>query len=116
MYTTLFRHVGRVKVLVQPRHVVGIILVIVIVALSLSNCHYSNRANKAEGLYLQQSGNAAANRTHSEGVRTVIEERYQAHEKAEAVLEQHPEWSAQPLPPDVADLLRNDSNTSRSVP
>ena len=114
MSITLLRYVG--KVAIQPRHIVGILLVIAVVVLSFSSCHYSDKAAKAETRYLQQSGSASAHRAYSEGVRTVIQERHNAQDQATKVLQAVPEWSDERLPPDVADLLRHDSNASRAVP
>lgn len=114
MSITLLRHAG--KVMIQPRHIIGILLVLAVVGLSFSSCHLSNKVEKVERAYLQQSGNASAYEEHSRGIRAVTQERIHAQDEATTVLEAHPEWSSAPLPDDVGNLLRHDSGTSRAIP
>lgn len=114
MYITLLKHAG--KVVIQPRHIIGILLIIAVVALSFSSCSQRNRAERAEKAYYQQSGNASAYEEHSRGVTAVYQERTNAQDTATEVLEAHPEWSGEPIPPDVADLLRHSTGASRAVP
>lgn len=114
MSITLLRHAG--KVVIAPRHIVGILLVIAMAALSFQSCSLGNKIARVEKQYMQASGNASAYQAHSQGVRTVYQERTNAQDEAEAVLEANPQWSGSPLPPDVADLLRHDTNASRAVP
>lgn len=90
-----------------------------LLAIVLFGFHYKNlRDELADARQDSQfyAGNASAHRTAATEYKTIVVEKEKAHAKLDSALEAHPVWADEPVPDDVADLLRHDSGAARAVP
>lgn len=92
------------------------LLILACVVLGASNYYLQTRKASTERSYHQASGNAYAADAEAQELRIIYTEKEKAYEELGKALERNPEWSTEPVPADVADLLRHDSGATRAVP
>lgn len=76
----------------------------------------SNRADTAQDNYHAAAGDASAATEYIKVYRDVTEQRRKKDAQVETVLGGNRVWADEPVPDDVADLLRNAEGTTRAVP
>ena len=96
--------------------VFAILIILLIAAGSLRYCHLDRQKEAAKQEASLQTGRADAAEEYSSGLRTIIIEREASDARVQQALEANPEYSGQPVPSDVADLLRHPSGSTRAVP
>lgn len=96
-------------------YVIGGLLVVVLIYAGYSK-YQSWRAESIKEDAQHYAGNAKAHEVAAVEYRTIITERKKADEALDRALERNPEWADEPVPSDVADLLRHDSGAARAVP
>mgnify|MGYP003409105269 CR=1 FL=1 len=78
--------------------------------------YQKGRADRAKDANKELSADAAAGTTFGSEVGKIYKEKKVDDQRTEAVLARNPEWSSQPIPPDVADLLRHPTGAAQAVP
>lgn len=76
----------------------------------------SHRADVAADQYHAAAGDASAATEYIKVYRDVTEQRRKKDAQVESVLGDNRAWADEPVPDDVADLLRNAEGTTRAVP
>lgn len=86
--------------------IVGLLVILAVLALSVYV--YTLRAAHKNATSANQalSGDAAAATTYTRAYKKVIAEEKKDNERMDEALAANPAWSEQPVPDDVADLLR----------
>lgn len=95
---------------------VGGLLLLAVLLLSAYSMHLRNSRANVQQDYQQASGNASAGTTAARELKTVVIEKEEAHAALNSALEANRTWAAEPVPDDVAALLRHHSGASRAVP
>lgn len=76
----------------------------------------SHRADTAQENYQAAAGDARAATEYIKVYKEVAEQRRTKDAEVENALGEHRDWADEPVPVDVADLLRNAEGTTRAVP
>ncbi|AHB12198.1 Rz-like spanin [Xylella phage Prado] len=95
---------------------IGGLLLAAVILLSAYSLHLRNSRANVQQDYQQASGNASAATTAAKELKTVVIEKENAHAALDQALARSPEWADEPVPADVADLLRHDTGSARAVP
>lgn len=93
-----------------------VLLLLTIVGLGLWNYHLHNAKEDAQQSFQVANGNAEAHETAAKEFKIVVQQKEEAQHALDKAIEANPVWSAEPVPSDVADLLRNPSGSARAVP
>lgn len=96
--------------------VIAVLIILLIAAGSLRYCYLDSQKEQAKQQAALSEGRADAAEEYSSGLKTIIIEREASDARVQQVLEANPEYSGQPVPRDVADLLRHPSGSTRAVP
>ena len=78
--------------------------------------YQSGTIERAQGQASVATGDARAATTHRDAHQRIATERKTDEAHTEAVLTANPEWSEQPVPSDVADILRDPARSTERVP
>ena len=94
----------------------GGLLLAVVLFLGFRAYLADRRATTAQENYQAAAGDAQAATVYVQAHKEVQQQRRVKDEQVEKVLSAHAEWDDQPVPDDVADLLRHPSGSTRAVP
>jgi Na+/melibiose symporter-like transporter len=84
----------------------GIALIILVLALFGYNQYLDWRNRDLKQTNVELSADSSADYEYVKEYKIVVEQEKQANEAVQAAVERNPEWASEPLPGDVADLLR----------
>ena len=96
----------------QVNLVLGGLLLLAVVGLGLRYAYVSWRAESLETKNDVLTSDATADKTYVREYKTVIAEQEKTNAEVDRVLEEHRDWSEQPLPDDVADILRDPAESA----
>lgn len=94
----------------------GGLLLVCVLALGGKAWIDSKRLDAVQESYQAASGDARAATVYVEAYKEVAEQRRKKDAQVESVLESNRVWADEPVPDDVADLLRHPTGTARAVP
>ena len=76
----------------------------------------TKRLDSASSAAATASADSAAHKTAATEVVTIYKDKEKANAALDNAIRSNPEWSNQPVPDAVLDLLRHDSGSTRAVP
>lgn len=95
---------------------IGGVLLLAVLGLSIYAGYLHMTRDAAQEDYQISNGDASAHETYAHGLKKVVVQEKQAHERMEQALEANESWAEQPVPDDVARLLCHSADAACRVP